>query len=49
MTISTSDSGAVELILDGASVGFLGRAGSDAETVSLNPQDIVDRAQPAAG
>jgi hypothetical protein len=49
MTISASDSGAVELILDGASVGFLGRAGSDAETVSLNPQDIVDRAQRAAG
>lgn len=49
MTISASDSGAVELILDGASVGFLGRSGSDAETVSLNPQDIVDRAQRAAG
>lgn len=49
MTISTPDSGAVELILDGVSTGFLGAPGSEAEALSLNPQDIVDRAQQSAG
>ena len=49
MTISTPDSGAVEIILDGVSVGFLGPPETEAETLSLNPQDIVDRAQQSAG
>jgi cytoskeleton protein RodZ len=49
MTISTPNSGAVELILDGVSVGYLGESGSEAETLSLNPQDIVDRAERPAG
>ncbi len=45
MTISTANSGAVEVILDGNSVGFLGANGAAADALSLNPQDIVDRAR----
>lgn len=49
MTVSTADSGAVEVILDGVSLGFLGAKGSIAEALSLNPQDIVDRSQQSTG
>jgi cytoskeleton protein RodZ len=49
MTISSANSGAVELILDGTSLGFMGATGAAAEALSLNPQDIVDRAQRLAG
>ncbi len=48
MTISTANSGAVELILDGMSLGFLDSNGATANALSLNPQDIVDRAQQSA-
>lgn len=48
VTISTADSGAVELILDGTSLGFLDSNGAAANALSLNPQDIVDRAQRSA-
>jgi cytoskeleton protein RodZ len=44
LTVSTPDSGAVEVILDGASLGFLGTRGAMAEGLSLDPQDLVDRA-----
>jgi len=43
VTVSTSDSGALELILDGASMGYAGKDGVASEGLSLNPQDIVDR------
>lgn len=48
MTISTANSGAVELVLDGTSLGFLDSSGASADAVSLNPQDIVERAQQSA-
>jgi cytoskeleton protein RodZ len=44
LTVSTADSGTVEVILDGASLGFLGTRGAIAEGLSLDPQDLVDRA-----
>jgi cytoskeleton protein RodZ len=43
MTISTPDAGAVEVILDGTSLGFVGKDGANIEGQSLNPQDLVDR------
>jgi cytoskeleton protein RodZ len=43
LTISTPDSGAVEVILDGMSLGFLGAKGAIANGLSLNPNDLVDR------
>ena len=43
MTLSTADSGAVEVILDGSSLGFIGSAGAMAEGFSLDPQNLVDR------
>ena len=48
MTISTANSGAVELVLDGTSLGFLDSGGGAADALSLNPQDIVERARQAA-
>lgn len=47
MTISTANSKAVELVLDGASLGFLDSSGGPADAVSLDPQDIVQRAEQA--
>jgi cytoskeleton protein RodZ len=44
LRVSTSNPGAVEVILDGMLLGNLGRAGAPAERLSLNPQDLVDRA-----
>lgn len=41
--LSTSDSGAVEAIVDGTSVGYVGGDGIVAEALSLNPQDVVNR------
>jgi cytoskeleton protein RodZ len=43
LQLTTPDAGAVELILDGSSVGFVGRDGADASNVSLNPNDVADR------
>ena len=43
LRLSSPDAGAVEVILDGASVGFVGRDGANARNLSLNPQNIVDR------
>jgi cytoskeleton protein RodZ len=45
MRISAANSGAVELLLDGKSLGFLGASGVEANALSLSPEDIVDRAQ----
>jgi cytoskeleton protein RodZ len=41
-TLSTPDAGAVELILDGGSLGYAGKDGIVAEGLSLNPQDVID-------
>lgn len=49
LTVTTPDSGAVEIILDGTSLGFLGKAGTIAEGMSLNPQDLMDRTTQARG
>ncbi|HMI97812.1 MAG TPA: hypothetical protein VK479_14960, partial [Micropepsaceae bacterium] len=41
-TLSTPDGGALELILDGGSLGYAGKDGVVAEGLSLNPQDVAD-------
>jgi cytoskeleton protein RodZ len=43
LKLTVPNAGAVEVILDGGSVGFVGKDGASVEKVSLNPQDIVDR------
>lgn len=43
LTLTTPNAGAVELDLDGASMGFAGHAQEMKEAVSLDPQSIVDR------
>jgi len=43
LTLSTPDGGAIEFVLDGASMGYAGKDGVVSDGVSLNPQDIVDR------
>jgi cytoskeleton protein RodZ len=45
LRLTATDAGAVEVILDGSSVGFVGQDGSAASALSLNPQNIVDRQQ----
>jgi cytoskeleton protein RodZ len=45
LRLSSPDAGAVELILDGASLGFAGKDGAIAKNLSLNPQSVVDRRQ----
>jgi cytoskeleton protein RodZ len=42
VTLSTPDGGAVELILDGKSMGYAGKDGTVAEGLSLNPQDVIN-------
>ena len=42
VTLTTPDGGAVELILDGGSLGYAGKDGVVAEGLSLNPQDVQD-------
>ena len=42
VTLTTPDGGAVELILDGRSLGYAGKDGVVAEGLSLNPQDVQD-------
>lgn len=41
LTLSTTDGGALELILDGNPVGYAGQNGLLAEGLSLNPQDVA--------
>ncbi len=43
LTLTTPNAGAVELDLDGASMGFAGKAQEVKDGVSLDPQAIVDR------
>jgi hypothetical protein len=43
LRLSAPDSGAVELIVDGKSVGFAGENGVVANGVSLNPQELAAR------
>ena len=43
LTLSTSDGGAVELILDGNPSGYAGQNGLVSEGLSLNPQDVAGR------
>ena len=45
LRLTAPDSGAVELILDGSSVGFVGEDGVIARRLSLNPQNIIARQQ----
>lgn len=43
VTLSTTDAGAIEVILDGGSVGFAGQDGAALERQSLAPRDVADR------
>ena len=43
LTLSTSDGGALELILDGNPVGYAGQNGLVSQGVSLTPQDVAGR------
>lgn len=43
LRLSAPDSGAVEVIVDGASVGFAGENGVVANGIPLNPQDLAGR------
>jgi cytoskeleton protein RodZ len=43
LTLTTPDGGAIEIILDGSSMGFAGKRGETSEGLSLDPQSIVDR------
>ena len=45
LRLSSPDAGALEVILDGSSKGFVGKDGATARNLSLNPQIIVDRQQ----
>ena len=45
LRLTAPDAGAVEVILDGASIGFVGKDGVTARGLSLNPQNIIDRQQ----
>ena len=43
VTLTTTNAGAVEVELDGQSMGYAGKGSGVAEAVSLDPQAIVDR------
>lgn len=43
VTLTTTNAGAVEVELDGQSMGFAGQGNAVAEALSLDPQSIVDR------
>jgi cytoskeleton protein RodZ len=43
LTLTTPDGGAIEIVLDGSSMGFAGKRGKITEGLSLDPQSIVDR------
>jgi len=43
LTLTTSNAGGVEVELDGAPMGVLGRSQEPAEALSLDPQSIIDR------
>jgi cytoskeleton protein RodZ len=41
--LTAIDAGAVEIVLDAASVGFVGAQGATVRDLSLNPQSIANR------
>ncbi len=43
VTLTTTNAGAVEVDLDGQSMGYAGQGAGVAEAISLDPQSIVDR------
>jgi cytoskeleton protein RodZ len=43
--LTAIDAGAVEIVLDGASLGFVGAQGATVRDASLNPQSIATRAR----
>ena len=43
VTLTTTNAGAVEVELDGQSMGFAGQGNAVAEALSLDPQSIADR------
>ena len=43
LSLTASDAGAVELVLDGVSVGFAGKDGVRASGISLNLQSVLER------
>jgi cytoskeleton protein RodZ len=43
VTLTTTNAGAVEVELDGQSIGYAGQGSAVAEALSLDPQSIVDR------
>jgi hypothetical protein len=43
LTLSVSDGGGVEMILDGASIGYAGGAGAASTALSLNPQELAGK------
>ncbi len=45
LTLSTTDAGALELILDGKTAGYAGTNGTPADSLSLNPQDVARQTQ----
>jgi len=47
LTLSAADAGAVEVIVDGGSMGYAGQDGVAARNLMLNAQDIVDRQRQA--
>jgi cytoskeleton protein RodZ len=49
LTLSTSDGGALEVVLDGSPRGYAGKEGATAEALPLNPRDIADRQARAGG
>jgi cytoskeleton protein RodZ len=49
LTLSARDAGAIEVILDDNTLGFAGKDGATASSLSLDPQKIVDRYQRQRG
>ena len=43
LTLSTTDGGALEVILDGTTRGYAGKPGATAEGVLLDPRNVTDR------
>ncbi|HEY2883609.1 MAG TPA: RodZ domain-containing protein [Rhizomicrobium sp.] len=48
VTLTTTNAGAVEVELDGQSMGYAGKGAQLAEALSLDPQSIVDRSHKGA-
>lgn len=48
VTLTTTNAGAVEVELDGQSMGYAGKGAQLAEALSLDPQSIVDRSNKGA-